>query len=47
MNNWSAGEFEIQHIPQIGWGLFAGGEVIAVRSTLAELVDYLNKKEEE
>ena len=47
MSKWQAGELEIQHIPQIGWGLFEEGEVVAVRSTLAELVDYLNKKEEE
>ena len=47
MSKWAAGQFEIQHIPQSGWGLFEGGEVVAVRSTLAELVDYLTKKEEE
>ena len=47
MSKWQAGELEIQHIPQIGWGLFEGGEVVAVRSTLAELVDYLKNKEED
>ena len=47
MSKWKAGDLEIQHIPQIGWGLFEEGEVVAVRSTLAELVDYLKNKEED
>ena len=47
MSKWQAGGLDIQHIPQIGWGLFEGGEVVAVRSTLAELVDYLKTEEED
>ena len=47
MSKWQAGDLEIQHIPQIGWGLFEGGEVVVVRSTLAELVGYLKDKEED
>ena len=51
MSKWYyAGEIEIKHLPQCGWGLFEDGECIAVWPTLADLFASLDRnfsKEEE